>query len=89
MPGAHVTLAENGLPVGIVSYFDQSIRVGDKVLPILREPVKFEVRTPQGKVDFSGFQGGAVCEEEGVYGLETVGSGEGLSLKVRTKNCCA
>jgi len=81
--GRSVTLAENGLPARIVSYFDQSIHVREKELPILREPVEFEVRTPHGKMVFSDFVGGFVCEEPGVYALETAGSGKGVSLKVR------
>lgn len=81
--GRSVALGENGLPAGIVSYFDQSIRIGEKALPILRSPVEFSVRTPDGKVDFSGFSGTAIREEPGIFEPETMGSAKGLSLKVR------
>ncbi|MGN1408595.1 MAG: glycoside hydrolase domain-containing protein [Eubacteriales bacterium] len=83
--GRSVKLSENGLPARIDSYFDGSIHIGDKALPILRAPVEFSVSDERGRIAFSGFESRTVCEKSGACELETTGRSDGLSIKTNNR----
>jgi len=83
--GRSVRFGKDGLPAGITSFFDQSIRAGNHPLPILREPIRFAVSDERGELAFSGFEFRETLAASGTYGFETEGQAEGLTLKNETR----
>lgn len=78
--GRSIRVNEAGFPAEITSCFDESIRVGEMGLPILREPLTFTVFDQNGILKFSDYNTETTVDAPGAFAWKTVGRAAGITL---------